>query len=80
MEKGERDREKHRASHKEKLSPKPLTERTKGADYHYVIQCADVKDWSFRGPCCGWCRPWRTLQCSGGKERRADNPGADGDF
>ena len=60
----EKERGAHRGLHKENISPKPLTGKTRGADFCEVLQPAVLKDWSFRDPQCDLCEVLRALQCS----------------
>ena len=74
--KGERERGVHRGSHKENTSPKPLTGKTRGADFLKFLQPVELKECSFRGPWCGqWWNPAGAAVLLW--IRRADSLGAD---
>lgn len=56
----------HRGSCKGNSS-KPLTGKTRGADYLECLQPVELKAWSFRVPYHGWCGVQRALQFSYGE-------------
>ena len=39
---------KHRDTHKANTSPKPLSGKMRGAEFHEFLQQVGFKDWSFR--------------------------------
>lgn len=63
---GERQGERgvHRGSHKENISPKPLTWKESREDFHEFFQLLGLKNWSFGGLWFGWFKALRALQCS----------------
>lgn len=57
----------HRGLHEENSSPKTLTRKMRGTDFHEMLPQVGLKDWNFRGPQCGPCGAQWVLQCSYGE-------------
>lgn len=60
-------REVHRGLHKKNISPKPLTGKTREAEFSEFLQPVGLKDWSSRGLQHGQCEALRSSQCSCGE-------------
>ena len=71
----DRGREEGTGNAQENTFPKRLTGKTRGAEFCEFLHPGGLKDWSFRGPWCGWCGALRTLLCG---RKRAKSLGADG--